>query len=96
MTQHGFLGSIQPTFEVSYIADTVILLKPVEDKGILSKTISVYKRRAGPHGKTINYFLIDPEGIFIGDPVKCYSGIIGGNPQLVTDAGKKRSKDKDE
>src|SRR5690606_5839657 len=54
LTQHGLIANQggQP-FDISYIADTVILFRHFEFAGRIHKAVSVYKCRSGPHETAI-------------------------------------------
>ncbi len=67
-TQHGFsgAGSSPNELDVSYLADTVVLLRNMEIEGWLSKTLTVFKRRAGSHETSVRALQFGPDGISIG------------------------------
>ena len=46
-TQHGLIGSMVTPVDVSYLADSVILLRYFETLGTVRKAISVLKKRTG-------------------------------------------------
>ena len=82
--QHGFLGAtMMSAVDVSYLADTVILLRYFEAEGSVRKAISVLKRRAGPHERTIREFAIGEEGVVIGAPLEGFRGVLTGVPTYV-------------
>ena len=50
LPQHGFVGpNVGTPIEVSYLADTVVLLRYFEADGEVRKAISVVKKRSGLH-----------------------------------------------
>ena len=50
MAQHGLMGAGDDSpVDVSYLADTVILLRYFEADGSMRKAISVVKKRDGRH-----------------------------------------------
>src|SRR6202007_1684612 len=53
IAQTGLIGSMNTPVEVSYLADTVVLLRFFEARGAVRKAISVLKRRSGRHGSGI-------------------------------------------
>ncbi|MEX0939526.1 MAG: ATPase domain-containing protein [Pirellulales bacterium] len=86
MTQHGVVpSSIQQPFDVSYIADTVMLFRHFEFRGEVRKAISVYKMRSGPHEATIRELQIGPDGIRVGEPLRQFHGILTGTPHYTGD-----------
>jgi circadian clock protein KaiC len=81
MAQHGLTGQLITPVDVSYIADTVILLRFFEADGSVRKAISVVKKRTGAHEETIReYGLGAPYGIRIGQPLTGFRGVLTGAP----------------
>lgn len=81
--QHGLMGTgTAAPMEVSYMSDTVLLLRHFEALGSIRKAISVVKKRYGPHEKTIREMEISPEGVVVGDPIDEFSGVLTGNPRF--------------
>jgi circadian clock protein KaiC len=91
VAQHGLLGqSMSMSIDVSYMADTVLLLRYFEDEGRVRKALSVVKKRSGAHEDAIReYTLGPPEGIRIGEPLDGFRGVLTGVPVL-SDASAKR------
>ena len=82
LTQHGFLGSaMDAAVDVSYLADSVLLLRYYESKGAVKQALSVVKRRTGPHERTIRDMQITGKGIQIGEPLSYLRGVLTGIPQ---------------
>jgi len=81
MNQHGLPGTPRQTpFDVSYIADSVLLFHTFEFAGALHRAISVYKRREGPHEDTLRELRFGPDGVTVGRPLKDFQGIVTGSP----------------
>ena len=82
MAQHGILGPAMTTpIDVSYLADTVVMLRYFEAEGAVRKAISVVKKRSGVHEETIReYRMGPPRGISVGDPLTGFRGILTGVP----------------
>jgi circadian clock protein KaiC len=80
MAHHGLVGSETSSIEVSYIADTVVLLRFFEANGAIRKAISVVKKRTGPHETSIREFLINQRGLQMGEPLVNFQGVLSGNP----------------
>ena len=81
VSQHGLIGQgIQGPLDVSYMADTVILLRHFEAAGAVRKAISVIKKRSGPHETTIRELKLASGGIAVGEPIKDFSGVLSGMP----------------
>jgi circadian clock protein KaiC len=83
MAQHGFLGTSMLTpVDVSYLADTVLMLRYFELDGELRRACSVVKKRTGAHERTIRELHISSEGIKVGKPLKEFRGVLTGVPLL--------------
>jgi circadian clock protein KaiC len=85
MAQHGLPGQqlVSPS-DVSYIADTVLLLRYFESEGKVRKAISVMKKRSGAHEETIReYSLGAPGGVRIGQPLSAFRGVLTGVPEFL-------------
>ena len=81
VSQHGLIGQgIQGPLDVSYMADTVVLLRHFEAAGAVRKAISVIKKRSGPHETTIRELTLAPGGITVGEPIRDFSGVLSGMP----------------
>lgn len=81
MAQHGFLGSNMGTsVDVSYLADTVVMLRYFEASGEVRRALSVVKKRTGQHESTIRELRITGSGILVGDPLKQFQGVLTGVP----------------
>ena len=83
MTQHGLVGSMQTAVDVSYLADTVVLLRYFEARGAVRKAISMMKKRASKHEAMIRELSIDDRGIHVGNPLHDFRGILMGVPDFV-------------
>jgi circadian clock protein KaiC len=90
LAQHGLLGqSVASSIDVSYMADSVILLRYFETEGKVRKAMSVVKKRSGAHEDTIReYSLGLPEGIRIGPPLTGFRGVLSGVPEFVGNSSK--------
>jgi circadian clock protein KaiC len=67
--------------DVSYLADTVLLLRYFEAAGEIRQAISVIKKRSGSHERTIREFHLDSNGIQVGEPLKDFRGVLSGQPE---------------
>jgi circadian clock protein KaiC len=86
LVQRGIFGSpIDETADVSYLADTVILLRYFEVNGAVRQAISVVKNRSGDHEHTIREARVGPGGLHIGEPLHEFQGVLTGVPQYVGD-----------
>jgi len=80
VAQHGIVGSMDAPVDVSYLADTVILLRYFEALGEVPRAVSIVKKRAGRHETTIREFKIGPGGIKLGEPLTQFTGVLVGVP----------------
>ncbi|MEG3085973.1 ATPase domain-containing protein [Sphingomonas sp. PB4P5] len=83
VAQHGLVGDMKSPVDVTYLADTVILLRYFEAMGRVRRAISVVKKRTGYHEDTIREFMIGSNGITVGEPLTAFQGVLRGVPQLV-------------
>ena len=82
MAQHGFVGSnMNVPFDVSYVADTVILFRYFEAGGVVKQAISVVKKRTGAHERSIRELSFGNGTIRIGQPLKEFEGVLTGVPK---------------
>ena len=56
VAQHGMIGDMKQPVDVTYLADTVIMLRYFEALGRVRRAISVIKKRTGAHEDTIREF----------------------------------------
>ena len=80
VAQHGLVGDMKAPVDVTYLADTVILLRYFEAMGRVRRAISVIKKRTGQHEDTIRELQISDRGISLGDPLDQFHGILRGVP----------------
>lgn len=83
VAQHGLVGDMKSPVDVTYLADTVILLRYFEALGRVRRAISVVKKRTGSHENTIREFMIGSKGITVGAPLTGFQGVLRGVPTLV-------------
>jgi len=88
VAQHGLVGDMKAPVDVTYLADTVILLRYFEARGRVRRAISVIKKRTGPHEDTIREYRIGQNGITLGEPLAEFQGVLRGVPELVGDSPK--------
>lgn len=80
VAQQGLLGNMFSPVDVSYLADTVLVLRYFEAAGRVRKAISVVKRRAGPHEDTIRELMFGAEGLRVGPALENFRGVLTGVP----------------
>jgi circadian clock protein KaiC len=81
MAQHGFMGNqMASPVDVSYLADTVLMLRFFEAAGAVRRAVSVVKKRTGFHENTIREMIMSSEGITVGKPLTDFHGVLTGVP----------------
>ncbi len=79
--QHGLLGSgIDAPVDLSYLADTVLLLRYFEHCGRVRKAVSAVKTRGGAHEDSIREYRLTSSGVSVGAPLTQFHGVLTGNP----------------
>jgi len=68
---------------LSYIVDTIILLRYLEIESSMEKAVVVLKMRGSSHAKEIRQFTIGRGGIAVGDPFEHREGLLSGIPRLL-------------
>jgi circadian clock protein KaiC len=83
VAQHGLVGDMKAPVDVTYLADTVILLRYFEAIGSVRRAMSIIKKRTGPHEPTIREYRIGNRGLTIGAPLAEFQGVLRGVPVYV-------------
>lgn len=81
LAQHGLIGTMQSPVDLTYLSDTVLLLRYFEAEGELRRAISVLKKRTGAHEPSIREYRIDKQGLRVGSPLTQFSGVLTGVPR---------------
>jgi circadian clock protein KaiC len=83
VAQHGMIGDMKQSIEVTYLADSVIVLRYFEALGRVRRAVSVIKKRTGPHEDTIREFRVTSRGIEVGTALQEFQGVLRGVPTYV-------------
>jgi len=84
LVQHGIFGNpVDEAAEVSYLADTVILMRYFEVNGMVRQAVSVVKKRSGNHERTIRECKVGKGGLNIGAPLNEFQGVLTGVPRYI-------------
>lgn len=79
MAQAGILGeTVQSPLDLSYLTDTVVLLRFFEAFGEVRQAISVVKRRTSGHERSVRELRIGPDGVRIGRELREFQGVLTG------------------
>jgi circadian clock protein KaiC len=85
LAQHGLLGQMQTPIDLSYLSDSVIMLRYFEAAGRVRRALSVVKKRSGTHENAIREFQLTANGVKVGPPLTEFSGILTGTPRYLGD-----------
>jgi circadian clock protein KaiC len=80
VAQSGLVGDMKSPVDVTYLSDTVILMRYFEAFGRVRRAISIIKKRFGTHENTIRELKISRAGIAIGAPLEGFQGVLRGIP----------------
>jgi circadian clock protein KaiC len=80
MAQQGIVGDMHNPIDLSFLSDTVLLLRFFEAEGELRKAISVIKKRTGVHGLAIREYRLFPGEMHVGPPLQELQGVLTGVP----------------
>ncbi len=80
LAQQGIVGDIQNPVDLSFMSDTVVLLRFFEAAGEVRKAISVVKKRTGVHELAIREFRLFPDGMQVGPQLLEFQGVLTGVP----------------
>jgi circadian clock protein KaiC len=83
VAQHGMIGEMESPVDVTYLADTVLMLRYFEARGRVRRAMSVVKKRTSAHENTIREFTIGGDGLTIGSPLEEFQGILRGLPEYL-------------
>jgi circadian clock protein KaiC len=96
MAQHGMMGSAMLTpIDVSFLADTVVLLRYFEALGEVRQAISVVKKRRSGHERTIREMKLGAGGVIVGEPLRQFEGVLTGVPRYLGNESPLLKKDSD-
>jgi len=84
---HGVTGDVRADVDLSYLADTAVLLRYFEAAGEVRQAISVIKTRTFAHERTIREFQIGADGPRFGEPLRDFQGVLTGVPFFSGDGG---------
>jgi circadian clock protein KaiC len=66
VANHGLLGhNVTSDIDVSFLGDAVLLLRMYEWPGVIRRSVTVVKKRHGPHDLNVHELIIRPEGISV-------------------------------
>jgi circadian clock protein KaiC len=80
LAQHGMVGQMATPIDMTYLSDSVVLMRFFEAQGRIRRAISVIKKRTGAHEDTIREYRIDGQGVRVGEPLRDFRGVLTGVP----------------
>jgi circadian clock protein KaiC len=84
LAQHGVVGEhVQSPVDLSYLADSVLLMRYFESNGAVRRALSVVKKRSGAHEVYVRELSIGPVGVRVGEPLTEFQGVLTGNLRYV-------------
>jgi circadian clock protein KaiC len=84
LAQHGpFAHGSSQGAEISYLADSIVLLRYFEAAGAVRQAISMLKKRSGGHEHTIREYRIGRGGYEVGEPLRSFRGVLTGVPEYL-------------
>jgi circadian clock protein KaiC len=81
LAQHGLVGEMHSPVDLSFLADTIVVLRYFEAQGQVRRAVSIIKKRSGAHETTIREFLIGARGLTLGAPLQAFDGVLLGTPR---------------
>jgi circadian clock protein KaiC len=80
LTQTGMIGQMHSPVDLTYLADSVMLLRFFEAEGEIRRAVSVLKKRTGQHEAAIREMMIEQGGIRVGPKLDGFRGVLTGVP----------------
>lgn len=81
LAQHGLVAAAEAPVDLSYLSDTVVNMRYFEAAGEVRQSVAVIKKRSGHHEKTLREFRLESgKGIWVGQPLKEFHGVLTGMP----------------
>ena len=74
------VGQMVAPVDLTYLSDSVVLLRFFEADGRIRRAVSVLKKRTGAHEDFIREFGIDSRGLRVGGTLKEFRGVLTGVP----------------
>jgi circadian clock protein KaiC len=83
LAQHGVVGErVQSPVDISYLSDSVLLLRYFEAFGAVRRALSVVKKRSGGHEVYVRELRVGPNGVRVGAPLADFHGVLTGRLQF--------------
>ena len=76
----GLVGAVEPPFDITYLADTVLLVRYFEAAGEVRCAVSAIKKRTGTHERIMRELHFDHQGIQVGPRLLGFTDILSSRP----------------
>ncbi len=83
LAQHGVVGALRSAVDLTYLADTLVLIQYFESDARVRQAISVIKKRSSDHERNIREFSIENSKITVGATLKNFQGVLTGSPSAI-------------
>jgi circadian clock protein KaiC len=83
LAQHGLLGETRAPVDLTYLSDTILLIRYFETRGRICRALSVVKKRGGSHENTVREYRVTPTGLAVGPVLTAFQGILRGVPEFL-------------
>ena len=80
LAQSGMVGAMHSPVDITYLSDTVLLLRFFEAQGEIRRALSVLKKRTGTHEATIRELRLAKGGVGVGPKLDGFRGVLTGTP----------------
>lgn len=80
LSQSGTVGAIEAPFDITYLADTVLLVRFFEVGGEVRRAVSVVKKRVGSHERVMRELFFDNLGLQVGPVLAGFENILSNHP----------------
>ena len=81
--ESGLVGTSEPPFDMTYLADSVILLRYFEGAGEMRSAVSVIKKRTGSHERIMRELFIDVHGLRVGPRLIGFNDLLPSRPVYI-------------
>ena len=78
--QHGLVGEMRLDVDLSYLSDSIVLMRFFEAAGAVRRGLSVVKTRTAEHEASIREFRLNADGLSIGEILNEFNGVLSGTP----------------
>jgi len=96
LAQTGMMGTgMRSPVDLTYLGDSVLMLRFFEHAGAIKKALSVLKKRTGAHEQTIRELSFADGKLLVGKPLYAFQGILTGTPTFTEESEPKSNEGED-